>query len=330
MKPAADSADPPALANPPARRPGLAAYVALLVVAALLALGYKLRTNSILACAASGYSSDDFLGYCNVTGYGDYDHGAFWYGLEPQATAHAAAADAVFLGSSRMQFGFSSPATADWFRARQLRHYLFGFSHTETVRFMAPLLERTPLKARAYVINVDRFFDARLSPPFETLQAASDGPARYVERRRWQAVHQALCGRWPALCGQDLAFFRSRSDGAWHATGTERLERGGVADHPQESPAQWAGFIDLARRFVARLPVDRSCVVLTLVPNGATRRAEATAIAQALGLELVAPTPAGLSTFDGSHLDAASAQRWSEAFFAAAGPRLEACLAQRG
>ena len=34
----------------------------------------------------------------------------------------------------------------------------------------------------------------------------------------------------------------------------------------------------------------------------------------------------GLQTFDGTHLDHASAERWSEAFFKTAGPQIQKCL----
>jgi len=50
------------------------------------------------------------------------------------------------------------------------------------------------------------------------------------------------------------------------------------------------------------------------------------AVADALGLNLVAPELEGLQTFDGSHLDPASAERWSKAFLDAAGPQIRKCL----
>jgi hypothetical protein len=71
--------------------------------------------------------------------------------------------------------------------------------------------------------------------------------------------------------------------------------------------------------------VERQCVILTIVPTKDTRRAEAQAIADALGVSFIAPHVAGLTTFDGSHLDVRSASLWSAAFLAAAGPLLERC-----
>jgi hypothetical protein len=45
-------------------------------------------------------------------------------------------------------------------------------------------------------------------------------------------------------------------------------------------------------------------------------------------MNLIAPELEGLKIFDTSHLDRLSAQRWSAAFYAAAGPQIQKCLAQ--
>ncbi len=93
---------------------------------------------------------------------------------------------------------------------------------------------------------------------------------------------------------------------------------------------------DYTRRgteFFPSFPIDRRCVLLTMVPaDPATGAAysinsgTAKAIASALGLSLVAPELAGLTTFDGSHLDRPSAERWSQAFFEQASPKIRDCL----
>ncbi len=66
---------------------------------------------------------------------------------------------------------------------------------------------------------------------------------------------------------------------------------------------------------------------LTMVPTVNTRIGTARAIAQGLGRDLIAPELEGLNTFDESHLDQESAQRWSAAFLSAAGPEIQKCLA---
>jgi hypothetical protein len=306
-------------------RPVLYAFILIATLVATYA--FKLRTQGIFACPASGYPADGYLGYCNASAYGDYDHGALWFGMEPEAARHAAAAEVLFIGNSRMEFGFSSAATSDWFAAAGASHYLLGFSHLENETFAAPLLARFRPQARVYVINVDRFFDDEESAPGAAILHGSDMQRRYSEKRLWQRLHRPLCARLPRLCGTELAFYRFRQDGHW-------LARGGGPDHPQPvaeaAPSereQWDHYAALARQFVSKLPVDRSCVILTVVPSPATKRAEAYSIAAALGLELIDPQPQGLETFDETHLSVSSAQRWSAAFFEAAGPRIRRCLA---
>ena len=56
-------------------------YIIILVLSICSAYAYKLRTDGIFSCPADGYPSDRYLAYCNTVSYGDYDHGAFWFGL---------------------------------------------------------------------------------------------------------------------------------------------------------------------------------------------------------------------------------------------------------
>jgi hypothetical protein len=311
-----------------ASRPTL--YLIIILCSILGALAYKLRAESIFACPASGYGSGQYLAYCQTTGYGDYDHGAFWFNLEPEARRAAADADVLFLGNSRMQFALSTEATNQWFSSSSALFYLLGFSFGENFQFEAPLLARLKPRAAVYVINVDRFFDEDLlTAPAEAIRLRSnDMQSSYEEKRRWQVFHKGICTSIPAVCGNQVAFFRARGDGAWQLRGSEDFKAGAVADVAPD-----ASDIDRRKRaavvgedFVSHLPVDRRCVILTITPWAATKTSEARATADALKLDLIAPEIEGLRTLDGDHLDHASAQRWSTAFFDAAGPRIRQCL----
>jgi hypothetical protein len=108
--------------------------------------------------------------------------------------------------------------------------------------------------------------------------------------------------------------------------GRGKVDNAPVADGPIVEPERWGFYAARAEQFVSSLPVPRTCVVLTVVPYPATKSAEAKAIADALGLELTIPKLDDLRTFDGSHLDRPSAERWSKAFFDLAGPRIQQCL----
>jgi len=320
----------PELAPPPssgvlllAGRSGL--YIVLLLGAILAAGFYSFRAYGIFDCQASGYSSDGYLAYCGATSYGDYDHGAFWYGLEPAARQAAESARVLFVGNSRMQFGFSTAATADWFASLPASYYLLGFSHFENYTFEEPLIEKLRPKARVYVINLDAFFDTTESGPGKTVMEDESAGQRYAQKRQWQGIHKTVCSAFRALCGNGTAYFRSRSVGSWRATGhgfsSEPVSYDDDVDRNRAGASAALG-----NRFLSTLPVSRECTILTMVPTVKTEVGTAKSIAAALGTNLVAPELTGLSTFDRSHLDPASAKRWSAAFFEAAGPRIRSCL----
>jgi len=301
-----------------------ASYVIILLVVVAASLAVKVRFRGVFACPAS-YGSIAYLSDCNAPNYGDYDHGAFWFGLEPEAQRAASQAKVILLGNSRTQFAFSSPVTARWFGDRSIPFYSLGFSHFESITFVTPVLARVQPRASAYVINADRFFAEWLSPTSRRIVYERDARARYDEKQFWQRLHKPVCGALPSLCGDDLAIYRTLANGIWFTSGVLPNRPSGVSDGAPSDVERWPHYIDVARGFIGGLKVDRQCVVLTIVPTIDTKRAEAQAIAEALGVPFVAPRIDDLSTFDGSHLNVESAARWSAAFLEAAGPVLERC-----
>lgn len=301
-------------------------YLIIILTSLVATYAFKLRTRGIFACTAEGYRADRYLGYCNADAYGDYDHGAVWFGLEPEVSRIAADADVLFLGSSRMEFAFSTQSTDAWFASEHIQHYLLGFSHTENATFTMPLLGRVKPRAKVYVINVDNFFSDVESQPGAPILHERDMRRRYDEKRLWQQLHRQICTRLAALCGKQFAYFRSNKAGHWVVRGVGGFKSKPVAEGPSKDREKWDQYAAIAEQVVSKLPVDRSCVLLTLVPYPSTPSAEAKAIADAAGLELITPQVDDLRTFDGSHLDHASAERWSKAFFESAGPRIRQCL----
>jgi hypothetical protein len=308
-----------------AARPGL--YILLVLTVALGAGARSIRKYGIFSCSASGYSSDRYLAYCGAASYGDYEHGAFWLNLEPAATAAAANARVLFLGNSRMQFAFSSKTTADWFSSLSESYYLLGFSAFGNYMFEAPLVHKLRPRAKVYVINIDAFFDQTESEPAKAVMHDESARTRYEQKRQWQRIHQSICTDFKAFCGQDFALFRSRSSGAWLMPGVQyKSDPVSYDEHIDQN--MLASYTARGNEFLPGLSADRSCTILTIVPTVKTGVGTAKAIAAALGLNLVAPMPAGLITFDRSHLDPESAQRWAAAFLEEAGPQIRKCLNQ--
>jgi hypothetical protein len=191
-------------------------------------------------------------------------------------------------------------------------------------------MRRIQPKAKVYVINLDDFFTQWESPP--AMEVMNDPGARshYEAKRLWQRAHERICKLASFFCGKNYAIFRSRQTGAYS------MSRGNVLFEAKPVSYDQTTREDVvktntaaARKFLSDLPVQEECVILTIVPTVETKTGNANAIAGALHKDLVTTEVQGLQTFDGSHLDPPSAQRWSEAFFQAAGPQIRSCLGKQ-
>ena len=305
-------------------------YVCIILVVAVASCLYQLRTHTIFSCQAAGYNTDRFLAYCHGPNYADYEHGAFYFDLEPRVDDYIRNADVLFFGDSRLQVALSTAATADWFSSASARYYLLGFSYFENEVFAEELLRRIRPRAQVYVINVDQFFDRSESPPVKTILHDPAAQHRYEVKRLWQRVHEPICKSFAALCGNKFVIFRSRETGAYYTKGAAEwkitpvsYDQGIDRDVVSRNTAAAAGFLS---HFA-----QGKCVILTMVPFVGTKIGDANAIATGLGMKLVTPgIVEGLRTYDGYHLDQPSAQRWSQAFFKAAEPELQSCLEKEG
>ncbi len=198
------------LQNPLEKRAGLFAsrpiiYTLIVVVAVVAAFAYKLRTDDIFSCQADGYTSDRYLAYCNGLGYGDYEHGAFWFDLEPSVKKFLVDADVIFLGDSHTQFGFSTDTTNQWFSSASSRYYLLGFGYGENVAFEGQILRRLTPRAKAYVIPVN-FFEQSESSPAKEVMHDPTSRYRYEKKRLWQFPHRLICEKVPIICRHQIRF----------------------------------------------------------------------------------------------------------------------------
>jgi hypothetical protein len=305
-------------------------YIMILLTAVVAPFLYKLRTESIFSCQAHGYDPDRFLTYCEAPTYSDYEHGAFWFDLEPAAQTSAANADVLFLGNSRVSFAFSTNATVKWFSSVSATYYLLGFIGFENSIFERALLHRLKPRAEVYVINIPEFFQPSEAPFAKAVLNDDAARIRYREKRLVQFVHKPICISLPIICGHALAIFQSRRTGMWYMPDRSMLKgrERPVSYDQQIDEREIDDAIAIGHTFLSELPVRPECVILTAVPAAGTRLNAANTIASGLGKRLVIPQHVDeLQTLEGDHLDPASAERWSEAFFKAAGPQIQKCLA---
>jgi hypothetical protein len=227
---------------------------------------------------------------------------------------------------------FSTAATADWFSLSSIKYYLFGFGHRENMVFVQELFRKLEPEAKAYIVNVDSFFEQTETPPAKFVMRDRTAGIQYKVKRMWQFFHSPICSATPFLCRHNTVVFRSRETGAYEVSGGRQSVEPVAYDQNVDQVVVTKNTAS-ALNFIPRLRVDRACIILTSIPHGktnidlgGTKIAMAKAVAANLGMNLVAPELNGLQTFDGSHLDRASAQRWSSAFLEAAGPQIRRCL----
>jgi len=298
-------------------------YIGIVLIAALAAYAVWARERSIFACQADGYTADRYIAYCNGANYGDYEHGAFWFDLE-HPLDFANKADVLFLGNSHMEKGFSTKATTDWFSGASASYYLMGFSYWEDMIFAGALLGKMHPQASVYVINVDDFFDRAVRPPAKSVMYDPQGRSRYEGKQFWQHVQGRVCNSFGRICGRKAVIFRSRETGAYYSHEPDAMIpiSYDAAVSQDEVDRETTAATDFLKQFT-----QGKCVILTQVPTVGTKIGDANAVAGALGMKLITPEIAdGLQTVDGSHLDGPSAERWSQAFFEAAGPEIQSCL----
>jgi hypothetical protein len=209
-----------------------------------------------------------------------------------------------------------------------------GFVNWENFIFAGELVRKLSPQANVYIINLDTFFDRSESQPAKYVLHDESARNHLEAKRRWQVVHRFICDHFSIICGGNYDIFRSRRTGAYSARGVDPLRykyyKPAPASYDQAvSQTVVKDYTETGRSFLPHLPVRPECIIFTMVPTVGTRVRTANDIAVDLGINFVAPELEGLETFDGSHLGRSSAERWSEAFLAAAGPQILRCVEDR-
>jgi len=275
---------------------------------------------------------DNFLADCHS--FGNYEHGAFFYALEPQALNNLEQADVILLGNSHLQFAFSGGAAPAFFGARGLRYFLLGFGYIESSDFIRALAERYALKPRILIINADPFFSHKRGMPAGQILGFRAPLTRmeYLFKAVAIKVGPALCVRLRISCsGHATTIYRSRVHGQWLLNNIREGELTPIDSGKSPAPpAVVAEAVSIGRDFLAIMKVDPSCVVLTGIPGGEDDPYAvdlAAQLAARLGTKILNVTLPEMQTIDGSHMNSDTVRRWSESFFKKLPAVLEGCAA---
>ena len=293
---------------------------------------------AVAQCNGRQPTEDAYIAYCLDRDYGDFEHEAFYFGLDRTAEA-LAGARVLFLGNSKMQYAFSRANVAPFFAERDTAFFLMGFGHGEQSRFAQLVLERHPARPALAVINVDPFFtDGITEPAAFPVQHPVAGAIDAVFKSLAQRPRAWACRRWPQApgCGGVPAMMRSTRTGQWDVASFRPdpeppLRLPPAAPLDEEAFRSWlARALVIAPAFLATL--QARCVVFTAVPSeagDAYARRLAARLPGELGVRFIAPEAGPLTTIDGVHLDGRSAVAWSDALLQALEPVGRACGAWR-
>lgn len=309
-------------------------YIFGFLIALLVAVGIISYPNSSARCKAFDAGKDTFMSACQVTTHGHYDHAAYLFDLEDGLSDNVRHANLLFLGDSRVQDAFSTSAlTTFTVDHPEVRPYLLGFGHVEQDVFSFIVLNKIKPKPSLVVINADPFFAGQISDHAKNLVENEKFETFNAQLKKfWHPVSEAACiDPLPiigsVLCGSYQTVYRSIKDGRWIYQ-TIFPPKATVSEQPWTpiDNAAIRSYALNADRFLKQFNIDRRCVVLTHIPTVNGKPFIAQGIATVLGLTYIAPQLDGLFTYDNSHLQKASSERWSKAFLKELEPVLARCM----
>jgi hypothetical protein len=285
-------------------------------------------TMDNLRCQSSGYGDNNFLAMCANERYGDYEHAAFYYGIEPGLRHSIRMAEVMFLGNSMGQFGFSSTALRNYFDRQNIRFFVMGFGYGEGHAFALTIWKKWGAAPKLLVVNADPFFlDTMSLPAQEVINGGPEFWWRVLLKMLFQRVHRTIClVPWHGCPELDHGIFRSVRTGQWTES---QIARRSV---PVSPPAgDLPGHVDRAKvlgeAFIEAIGMNRNCIVFTGTPNSLLNSmAMAEVLAATLRTRSILPPIDGLSTMDGAHLNPESAELWSSRLVEAMTPVLQECV----
>jgi len=243
-----------------------------------------------------------------------------FYSNVGSSVAAAKEADIIFLGPSFVSYAVDRDTLRASALLDRLKIYNMAFVGIRGGEFSRRVIERWNIRAPLWIINVDDQFVHFFSSDMNVTLGPQKQPIDAVRRNRIRG-YLTVIGRNVRWRIEDM---RARyRDGGFSQTGIYRNVANGdmaveanpaylASDNKPMVSARDQGchaspeVIDYARKFLKEIG---GRVVLTLVPHSQSCLGQATELAKALNVELIAPPFDGLTTVDGGgHLDKRGAE----------------------
>ena len=252
-------------------------------------------------------------------GANSLSHDIFYHGWG-ESVKYAQKADVLILGNSRTLCGFSSEIMREFAQENNIRFYNMSFGFGESLTFPEYIMEKYGLKPKIVIVNANQFF----------IKEASDYGGKLLKRSSWERFRNFLDDYikyahfrtfrkyMPHFLPDfrivgDYAYIRSEVDGAWTIL---NLQKPSVALRDYTTPTQAEDYdLQLAKQFNSYVKSWGGTLVLTYVPYPGADVASIRRFARELDVDFIYPEIQDLKVFDASHLDDASARKFTIAFF---------------
>jgi hypothetical protein len=315
-------------------------YVSVLLTAfiGLSAVNQLYWRAERLSCWSGGYAQNAWLAYCNSDKYGVYDADAVWFGTEPDIATGIDKAQVLTLSDSRLQNALSIGGASEWFSNHHFRAYFLGLP-TEESGFGELLWEKYKPHPRVVIFDASPYFTGGLgwseTSLIEDPQASKE---QLADLKSFQDFHQSFCGKIPAVCGQNFAYFKSRDDGHWIFPDPDSRPLWGrrsvpnnrsvfpTESTPNEFLPLYPEYLKQAQNLISKIDLPRHCIVITHVPSEDALGSLAPYLSKSLGVTLIEPQVPSLATFDRAHLTPSSSRQWTRAFLQQLEPVLQSCI----
>jgi hypothetical protein len=305
------------------------------ILAATFILHFLRPMISSIKCWSSEYGPRYYLAYCPDPGFGVYETGAIYYGLEGGISESISSAQVIFVGSSKLQAAFSTQATTAYFVNQDVRFYVLGFGFSNFGGFALPVFKHRRASPNVLVVNADPFFISEVAPgPSNVLSEESRTYWRLASRSSLQRLQRVICPSFPSLCSPPYqTIYRSANTGQWKWKDSYYPEQSiafnDLLQH-ELSDNEFEAAVEFGDKFLGEVNINRSCVVFTGIPNNdQDAPAIALRLSQRLGTQLILPNVEPVFLLDDYHLNFDTAERWSRAFLSELTPVVQRCVSKR-
>ncbi|MFH1058818.1 MAG: hypothetical protein V1797_09100 [Pseudomonadota bacterium] len=242
-------------------------------------------------------------------------------------------ADVIFLGTSRSQFAFDQELLTSFFGEFKLKHFMLGFGNGRSF-FPLFLMNKYKLKPRLIIATADDMFFSPIASEYteNTIKRNYLASIARTYHSRFLISQRVIMAKYLDVFKfnnrmntnqkENLFIFRSKIQGAYELYG---LANGSWILNPSTKKPRSVtpgndgcevdqAFLDTAIRFRDNEGLNNTNIALITVPYPGYCSGRARIIANYLGVPYLEPISDKLTTFDSSHLEKASATKFTFQF----------------